>query len=82
MTTAQIVIYIVLFILDFSLSIDYINNRKDKNGYTQKYVFFGRMFVLSLLWMIVVTLTFNLNKLQSTNPCPQLEKVENLYKIK
>jgi hypothetical protein len=83
MHIAQIIVFGIVLILDFYLTFNHISyllftNKVDKRGF----MFFGHVFRFIFVWMIILALTLELNKYISNKPCPELEKLENVYKMK
>ena len=75
MTTFQIVslvLFLILFIF-FTVKIPSYGNEPYKAGQCVCFI---------VIWVFLLASTMINNNLQSKNPCPQLEKVENVYKIK
>lgn len=83
MTTVQIVIFCLLGSFDIYLAISHMRLMQITDGYVRS----NNLFIFHLVrflftWGIVIVTTFEMNRLSSPNPCPQLEKVENVYKLK
>lgn len=78
MTTTQIVIFAVLAIVYVAAEFfDDYNNRNNPN-----FNFFIRVIVFTMIFVTAVFGIIYNNQLRSEHPCPQLEKVEDVYKIK
>jgi hypothetical protein len=79
MTTAQIIIYLILFIIDIGLTAHHINKSLNRGNPS---IFGLSILRMSMTWLFLITATSRMNELRKPNPCPELEKVENVYKIK
>lgn len=79
MTTGQIIIVAILFGFSFIFSAAGIF-QEDKNN--REACIIASIFCTFIITLILVGVTFRVNKLSSDNPCPELEKLENVYKIK
>jgi len=79
MTTAQIIIYSILFIIDIALTTHHINKAMNKGN---PFIFLLQLIRMCITWSFLIVITLNMNDLSKPNPCPELEKVENVYKIK
>lgn len=79
MTTAQIIIITVLFLILASLTVYYFIKANKYNEIDELSLVFY-FIVLILTFTIIITCFLNLRDLRKG--CPELEKVENVYKIK
>jgi hypothetical protein len=80
MSTTQILILSIFSIL-LLIAVFRPNLKLIKEGYsTDGSLVLGFLSVLFFITIAVTSVIEN-NKLRSTNPCPTLEKVENVYKI-
>ena len=75
MTTTQIVIFVIAALVYF---ISFIWSR---NGKEDDLPTFLQFLSFCFVWGIALALTIGLNE-QRKNKCPELEKVDNVYKIK
>lgn len=78
MTTTGYVILITLSVFDFLVRCFSISRIKDADSVSMAIVvnFLNFVVINSLLWGFAILYA------ESDSPCPQLEKVENVYKIK
>jgi cell division protein FtsW (lipid II flippase) len=79
MTTGQIVIVAILFGLSFISSAAGVF-QKDENN--REACIIASMFFTIIITIMLVAATVEMNELSSNNPCPELERLENVYKIK
>lgn len=81
MNTVQITIFLIFglgwIIGYFKVSFRLDLNRKDSVLWQMIYTFCGAAFIL-----FTILSTLELNKTRDINKCPELEKVENVYRIK
>ena len=77
MTTAQIIILILLFILDVFLTLRHMY----KDG-RLGLLLIGHTIRMCLTYTILISIITLYNTAISKHPCPEYEKVENVYKIK
>ena len=79
MTTAQIIIIAILLGLSVISSAAGIlqKNTNSKDAYIILSTFFT-----CVITIILIAVMIKMNELLSNNPCPELEKLENVYKIK
>jgi hypothetical protein len=77
MTTAQIII-LTIFVIGYLVS---VFRRTDRDHNFDGYSFI-EMFIFAFLVSLCCFLSTELNKYKKGYTCPELEKIENVYKIK
>lgn len=79
MTTGQIAIVVILFGLSliFSALGVFCEDKNKREAYIIVSMFFS-----TIITIMLIAVTVRFNELSSNNPCPKLEKLENVYKIK
>jgi glucan phosphoethanolaminetransferase (alkaline phosphatase superfamily) len=85
MIVAQIIVLSVLFILDVYLIIHHLKSLADLytiNGEKNLDIFSFHFLRVIFVWGLLILSIVYLNRASRENPCPELEKVENVYKIK
>lgn len=82
MTISQIIIFIILFIIDFWLTI--IRPLGKRAEETDGLGIVMGSIKMIFLWAIVISVTIGLNREreESAGKCPEFEKIENVYKLK
>ncbi len=79
MTTAQILLIgLTILLLVITISATFGTKREE----IKAPLFMISMMLLLILSAIAISVTIRMNILSSKNPCPQLERVENVYKLK
>jgi len=81
MTTTQIVTFVVLAAAYILAEIFGDDNGVYKNRYPA-FTYFIRIMTFTMAFVTAVVMVIYNNQLKSQHPCPQLEKVEDVYKIK
>lgn len=78
MNTSQIIILGLGFLIDlYFLPIT-------KKEFTDKEKLELILYVIrtAIVWVVIITTVLMVKKLQSKNPCPEYEKIENVYRLK
>jgi hypothetical protein len=76
-----IVLFVVAFLIDFHLFYKHINEIKDDNKVSTIAILF--MIKMIIVWPIIVFLLAQVDEyITEKGKCPELEKVENVYRIK
>ena len=76
MTTPQIILIIILFLIDVGV-ITYYNRGNETNNM----VIILSIFRIFITYVLLCALSSIANQLSSDNPCPNLIKAENVYII-